>query len=223
MFSQKGGRTPAEIRRRKNNRPSCFIRRTEKQTQRRNGRTPAEIVAKRKTSVGFFCRSAEYSQRRNGRMPAEIRLKKNARPSFFFRCHLKLPQRRNGRMPAEIRLKKNARPSCFFCRRPKQPWRKAITQPGARGKGQGHIGLYVKGQGGGRTASFIVAAGKRQQKIYCSTARLSQRDGRMPASRRRAELAKQDSREKAVAAERRGKPARLMSFAHVSRVRLPRL
>ena len=159
MFSQKGGRTPAEIRRRKNNRPSCFIRRTEKQTQRRNGRTPAEIVAKRKTSVGFFCRSAEYSQRRNGRMPAEIRRRKNNRPS------------------------------CFFCRRPKQPWRKAITQPDARGKGQGHIGLYVKGQGGGRTASFIVAAGKRQQKIYCSTARLSQRDGRMPASRRQAELA----------------------------------
>ena len=151
---------PAEIRRRKNNRPSCFISRAEKQTQRRNGRTPAEI-----------------------------RLKKNARPPFFFRRHLKLPQRRNGRTPAEIRRRKNNRPSCFFCRRPKQPWRKAITQPGARGKGQGHIGLYVKGQGGGRTASFIVAAGKRQQKIYCSTARLSQRDGRMPASRRQAELA----------------------------------
>ena len=64
MFSQKGGRMPAEIRRRKNNRPSCFIRRTEKQTQRRNGRTPAEIVAKRKTSVGFF--AAPQSNRNEG-------------------------------------------------------------------------------------------------------------------------------------------------------------
>ena len=95
IFSQRDGRTPAEIRRRKNNRQSCFISRAEKQTQRRNGRTPAEI-----------------------------RLKKNARPSFFFRRHLKLPQRRNGRTPAEIRSRKNNRPSCFISRAEKQTQRR---------------------------------------------------------------------------------------------------
>ena len=130
ILSQRDGRMHAEIRRRKNNRPSCFISRAEKQTQRRNGRMPAEIRRRKNNPPScFISRAEKQTQRRNGRTPAEIRRRKNNRPSCFISRAEKQTQRRNGRMPAEIRRRKNNRPSCFISRAEKQTQRRNGRTP----------------------------------------------------------------------------------------------
>ena len=107
IFSQRDGRTPAEIRRRKDNRPSFFFRRHLKLPQRRNGRTPAEIRSRKNNRPScFISRAEKQPQRRNGRTPAKIRRRKNNRPSCFISRAEKQTQRRDGRTPAEIVAKR---------------------------------------------------------------------------------------------------------------------
>ena len=69
---------------------------------KRDGRTL--LKGKKESSIPLvFAAHDKFAQRWDGRTPAEMSAKRKKRPSFFFCSHLKQPQRRNGRMPASRR------------------------------------------------------------------------------------------------------------------------